>query len=90
MRIRPGLAVTAALGAVLLVPVLVVVALGLYGESIGFLTVGSATVEPALSIQPDRALSGSQVLIEGAKVAPPNGNISCPRQGAVRRYRERN
>ncbi len=75
MRIRPGLAVTAALGAVLLVPVLVVVALGLYGESIGFLTVGSATVEPALSIQPDRALSGSQVLIEGQRW-PPRTEIS--------------
>ena len=75
MKIHLGLAVSAALGAALLIPVLVVVALGLYGESLGVLPLGSAGDEPTLSLQPERGPSNSSVLIEGRNW-PPRSDVA--------------
>lgn len=64
MNIKSGLTVAAAIGALILIPVLVIVALGLYRESIGGV-IGSANAQVDLSIRPNRGSSDSRVRIEG-------------------------
>ena len=64
MNIKSGLTVAAAIGALILIPVLVIVFLGLYGESIGGV-IGSANAQVDLSVRPNRGFSDSRVRIEG-------------------------
>ncbi len=75
MGFKLSLTVAAVLAAALLIPVLVIIALGTYGESIGIRTTDSADGEPALTVQPDRGPSDSNVLIEG-QGWPPQSEIS--------------
>jgi hypothetical protein len=63
LGIKRSLTVAAAIAAALLIPVLVIIALGIYGESIGAPMTESANGEPTLSLQPDRGPSDSPVLI---------------------------
>ncbi len=65
MGFKWSLTVAAALAAALHIPVLVIIGLGLYGESIGMCTTGSAYGRPALTVQPDRGPSDSDALIQG-------------------------
>ena len=75
MGIKRSLTVAAAIAAALLIPVLVIISLGIYGESIGAPTTESANGEPTLSLQPDRGPSDSPVLIQG-QGWPPRSEIS--------------
>ena len=75
MGIKWSLTVAAVLAAALLIPVLVVIGLGIYGESIGVRSSASADGEPTLSIRPDRGPSDSEVRIEG-QGWPPRSEIS--------------
>ncbi len=68
MNIKTGIAVTSVLGALILIPVLVIVVLGFYGESIG--GDGSTGSRAELSISPNQGFPDSQVRIEGRKWPP--------------------
>lgn len=68
MKLRTGFAIASALGVLIFVPVLVVVALGLYGESIG--GDRSAGSQAELGVSPNRAFLDSHVRIEGRKWPP--------------------
>jgi hypothetical protein len=70
LRISRSLAITVALGAGLLIPVLVIISLGIYGESIGLGHLESTAGGPSLSAQPDSDRSDSAVRIEGASWPP--------------------
>ena len=65
MRVRPALVISGALGLFLVVPIVVVVALGAYGEALG----GSTTVDgpgtASLSVQPARVTLGDPIRISG-------------------------
>ena len=68
MNIKTGIAAACVLGALVLIPVVVIVALGFYGESIG--GGGSAGARAELSVSPNRGVPDSHVRIEGRKWPP--------------------
>ena len=65
MRISRSLTIAVALGAGLLVPVLVIISLGIYGESIGPGRNEPTAGGPNLNAQPDSDRSDSAIRIEG-------------------------
>ncbi|MCY4109585.1 MAG: hypothetical protein OXG11_11210 [Chloroflexi bacterium] len=68
MNLKTGITVASVLGALVLIPVVVIVALGFYGESIG--GGGSAGSRAELSVSPNRGVPDSHVRIEGRKWPP--------------------
>lgn len=68
MNIKTGITAASVLGALVLIPVVVIVALGFYGESID--GGGSAGSRAELSVSPNRGIADSHVRIEGRKWPP--------------------
>ena len=68
MNVKTGIGVASVLGALVLIPVIVIVALGFYGESIGGDGVAGSRAE--LGLSPNRGVPDSYVRIEGRKWPP--------------------
>ena len=75
MRARLALGIAAAIAVVVLLPVVVVVALGAYGSSIGGATVASGPGNAQLLVSPSHGLPGSLLTISG-KHWPPRSNVA--------------
>ena len=79
MRARLALGIAAALAVVVLLPVVVVVALGAYGSSIGGATVASGPGNAQLLVSPSHGLPGSPLTISGSDW-PPRSNVAIQLQ----------